>query len=94
MEAETALSGMKEIMEHCNQIGLPRTEASIIQLKKCWGFPMTKIMGVWESDKELIAIWRKKYVAGEITFDTKNDSGGKPYKIPPKGRENKTKSGQ
>ncbi len=66
MSNETALSGMKAIMAHCGAIGLPRTESSIIQLKLQYGFPMKKLLGIWESDKNLIADWRKQYIAGEI----------------------------
>ena len=63
---ETVLSGMKAITEHCGSIGLPRTEASIIQLKIQYSFPMKKLLGIWESDKVLIAEWRRKYISGEI----------------------------
>jgi len=66
MGTGTALSGMKAIREFCGSIGLPRTEASIIQLKLQCGFPMKKLLGNWESDKEMIVEWRKKYVQGEI----------------------------
>ena len=64
---ETALSGMKAIVDYCGAIGLPRTESSIIQLKQQCGFPMKKLMGIWESDKELIVAWRKQYIAGEVS---------------------------
>ena len=66
MGTGTALSGMKAIREFCGSIGLPRTETSILQLKLQCGFPMKKLLGSWESDKEMIVEWRKKYVQGEI----------------------------
>ena len=66
MGNETALSGMKAIVDYCGTIGLPRTESSVIQLKLQCGFPMKKLLGIWESDKGLIAEWRTKYVAGDI----------------------------
>lgn len=64
---DTVLSGMKAIVDYCASIGLPRTDASIIQLKREYNFPMQKILGIWESDKGLIVEWRKKYISGEIT---------------------------
>lgn len=66
MVSGNALSGMKAITAYCGAIGLPRTEASVIQLKLSYGFPMEKILGIWESDKEAITAWRRRYVAGEI----------------------------
>lgn len=66
MGTDTALSGMKAIVDYCGSIGLPRTESSIIQLRLQCGFPMKKLLGIWESDKLLIAEWRKKYISGEV----------------------------
>jgi hypothetical protein len=53
----TALSGMKEI---CNHFG--RSESTVLILIRDADFPATKIGGVWESDTELVAEWRKERI--------------------------------
>jgi hypothetical protein len=65
MGTETALSGMKAIADYCGVVGLPRTYASITQLINQSRFPARKLLGIWESDKEMIDQWRKKYITEE-----------------------------
>jgi len=63
MENNTALSGAKAIVEFCASILLPRQWDSILRLHIQEGFPLVKIGGVYESDKDLIIKWRKDKVA-------------------------------
>ena len=56
----TALVGMKQI---CDYYG--RSEASILRLILNDGFPASKVLGVWESDKELIDQWRKENIRNQ-----------------------------
>ena len=52
---ETALQGMKEITQF-----LGRSEATVVALKKQHpDMPIRKIAGRWESDKILLAEWRR-----------------------------------
>ncbi len=53
----TALSGMKEICGY-----LKRSERTVLNLIRLQKFPAKKLGGVWESDKELIHLWRKKQI--------------------------------
>jgi hypothetical protein len=59
MENNTALSGMKAISQHCRAINLASAECSILDMIRNEGFPARKLGGVWESDKLLIATWRR-----------------------------------
>ena len=61
-ENTTALSGAKGIMDYCIAVGLPHTWVTILKLHYQEGFPLTKIGGIYESDKEVIAEWRKNKV--------------------------------
>lgn len=65
----TALSGMKAIRDYCRSINLSSSEASIIQMIKDYGFPARKLCGIWESDREAIAAWRKQYVMNDAASD-------------------------
>ncbi|MCK9519560.1 MAG: hypothetical protein M0R74_11135 [Dehalococcoidia bacterium] len=65
-KAKAALSGMTAIREFCRSINLASSEASVINMIVSCGFPAKKIGGIWESDKEMIVEWRKKYINGEI----------------------------
>lgn len=58
-EHNTALSGMKAISQHCRAINLASAECSILDMIRNEGFPARKLGGVWESDKLLIATWRR-----------------------------------
>jgi hypothetical protein len=60
---DTALSGAKAILEYCSSILLPRQWDSILKLHIQEEFPLTKIGGTYESDKDLIIEWRKNRVA-------------------------------
>jgi len=58
---DTALIGMKMICQ-C----VDRSEATVLKLIRDEGFPAVKIGGIWESDRGLIASWRKiKISAGQ-----------------------------
>ena len=59
---------MKAICEYCRSIGLSSAEVSVLQMIREFNFPAKKLGGIWESDKDLIIGWRKKYVAGENTW--------------------------
>ena len=57
---ESALQGMKEIAQF-----LGRSEATVLKLKaKYPDMPVTKIEGRWESDKDLLADWRRRVLLG------------------------------
>jgi hypothetical protein len=64
--AKSALSGMVAIRDFCRSINLASSEASVIQMVRESGFPAKKLGGIWESDKESIVEWRKKYINGEV----------------------------
>lgn len=78
----TALSGMKAICEFCRAITLPCSEASVMQMIHECSFPARKIGGIWESDKDLITTWRRKWISGEIQEQKGNekDKKGKNHK--------------
>ncbi len=65
--AETTLSGMKAIQEHCRAVNLPSSEVTILQMIRESEFPARKLGGIWMSDAENIAKWLSGYIAGEIT---------------------------
>ena len=65
-KAKAALSGMTAIREFCRSINLASSEASVIYMIVSCSFPARKIGGIWESDREMIIEWRKKYINGEI----------------------------
>jgi hypothetical protein len=50
---------MKEICNHAK-----RSEATVLDLIRNEDFPAVKIKGVWESDTEEIASWRKGKING------------------------------
>lgn len=70
-KAKTALSGMTAIRDFCRSINLASAEASVIYMIVSCGFPAKKIGGIWESDKEMIIEWRKKYISGDIKPEDK-----------------------
>lgn len=82
MGMESVLSGMTAIREYCRSINLASAEVSVIQMIKECGFPARKIGGIWESDKDLIVAWRKKYIAGETDQVDNSEPGGKPNRLP------------
>lgn len=58
MAIKGALSGMKKIAEFCQ-----RSESSILKIWKMYDdFPIKKLLGVWESNEELLSDWHKKYI--------------------------------
>ena len=63
------ISGMKAICDYCGQIGLPRTEASVLQLWRDYSFPMKKILGIWVADKDAIVEWYRKQATSNETSD-------------------------
>ena len=56
-----ALSGMKNI---CSYMG--RSESTMLAIIRDLDFPAKKILGVWESDTELVDKWRVSLVSGSI----------------------------
>lgn len=56
----SALSGMKEITQHCQ-----RSEMTIMKWIRNFKFPAKKLGGVWESDTDLIAEWRKLVIKND-----------------------------
>lgn len=61
---KTALYGIKAIRDCCRKLELPSTEATVMAMIHESGLPAKKLGGIWISDSELIAGWRRKYVAG------------------------------
>lgn len=53
------LTGKKQI---CNFVG--RSWSTIEEWIFKLGFPAKKINGIWESDSELITLWRRKQITG------------------------------
>lgn len=47
------MSGMKAIAAY-----MQRSEDSVLRLIREYGFPARKILGIWESDTEMIEQWR------------------------------------
>ena len=64
MTDKNELGGFKAIQECCGRLGLPTSSASVLDMINFQGLPAKKIGGVWISDSELIAKWRKDYIAG------------------------------
>jgi hypothetical protein len=60
----TELVGMKEICGH-----MKRSETTVLSLHRDMDFPMRKIGGVWESDTELIAEWRRGLIKNGQTAE-------------------------
>ena len=87
--AKTALSGMVAIRDFCRSINLASSEASVIQMVRESGFPAKKLGGIWESDKESIVDWRKKYINGEVKV--KEAVGEKPKPEPTGKKQEKAK---
>lgn len=56
----TALVGMAEIAAF-----MRRSEKTMLDLIRLEGFPAKKLGGIWESDKELAAEWRKLRISQE-----------------------------
>lgn len=54
------LSGKRSICQFVGR-GWPTVEAWILKM----GFPAKMILGVWESDSELITAWRRGLVNGQ-----------------------------
>jgi len=77
-KAKTALSGMTAIRDFCRSINLSSSEASVIYMIVSCGFPARKIGGTWESDKEMIVDWRKKYINGEVIIEKEDKKTSLP----------------
>jgi len=60
------LPGMKEITRYCN-----RSESTILKWIRVCGFPAVKILGSWESDKDLIDKWRQNQIESNISKNSK-----------------------
>ncbi len=58
--SETALSGMKEITAFVG-----RSEATVLDWVRKYGFPAKKISGQWESDRTLIEKWRLRQIEAQ-----------------------------
>lgn len=75
------LIGMKAICEH-----MRRSEATVLMLHRDMNFPMQKLGGIWESDTEIIAAWRKErihvnyFIAGEENGRIKSQPAQKKRK--------------
>jgi len=48
------LTGMKEISD-----SMGRSEDSVLRLIREYNFPAKKVLGIWESNRELIEDWQK-----------------------------------
>lgn len=58
MSEDTVLAGMKDICKF-----MKRSESTILKLKRMYpDFPMSKVGGVWSSDKVMLAAWNRKMV--------------------------------
>lgn len=57
LKSESALSGMKEITAFVG-----RSEATVLEWVRKYGFPAKKISGQWESDRTLIEKWRLRQI--------------------------------
>ena len=79
----TMLSGMKEIRAFCRSINLASSEASVMSMIKTCGFPAKKLLGIWESEQEIIKSWRIKYLTEDIKME-------KPIAAAPKKNLSKT----
>jgi len=66
----TELVGMKQICEH-----MRRSETTVLALHRDMDLPMRKIGGVWESDTDLIAEWRRGLIK---TVDSDGDIQATP----------------
>lgn len=74
MGENTALSGMTAIRDFCRSIGLASSEASVIQMIKECGFPAKKLGGIWESDRDIIKEWRRKYISGDVELKKESNN--------------------
>jgi predicted DNA-binding transcriptional regulator AlpA len=78
------LSGMKEICNHLN-----RSEPTVLTLIRDYDFPAKKVLGVWESDTDLIDRWRKNQISrGNTSVPMPN--GG----VSPAARKKQRKAGR
>ncbi|WP_027360415.1 MerR family transcriptional regulator [Desulforegula conservatrix] len=69
--SETALSGMKEITAFVG-----RSEATVLDWVRKYGFPAKKISGQWESDRSLIEEWRVNQIKNHPKEDKKSVMNG------------------
>jgi len=58
----TALRGREEIEKAAG-----RSWPIVLRLIKNHGFPATRLGGIWESDTELIAEWKRKYIVKNLS---------------------------
>jgi hypothetical protein len=75
--AKTALYGIKAIRDCCRKLELPSTEATVMAMIHESGLPAKKLGGIWISDAELIAEWRRKYVTGGAADGENRHPSGK-----------------
>lgn len=79
-EKKTELGGFKEIQECCARLGLPSSQASVLDMINFQDFPARKVGGVWISDSDLIEKWRKDYIAGRPVADKQPEKAQKNRK--------------
>jgi hypothetical protein len=84
MADKNELGGFKEIQDCCGRLGLPTSAASVLDMINFQGLPAKKIGGVWISDSELIAKWRKDYIEGVPMAENLADKP--PDKVQKKGK--------
>lgn len=63
------LSGMTAIQDFCRSINMQSSSSVINDLIKYEFFPAKKLGGVWESDGDLIVIWRRQRLLKELGID-------------------------
>jgi len=83
------LSGMKEICNHLN-----RSEPTVLTLIRDYAFPAKKVLGVWESDTDLIDSWRKEQIARGNTVVPMANAGRPPAGKKARKRQKSVVSGQ
>lgn len=71
----TILSGMKAIQEYCRSVSFVSSEATILKMIRDYGFPASKILGTWVSDKDSITRWRRNCVEGKPYPEVDPDEG-------------------
>jgi hypothetical protein len=63
------LSGMTAIQDYCRSINMQSSSSVINDLIKYEFFPAKKLGGVWESDGDLIVIWRRQRLLKELGIE-------------------------
>lgn len=78
-ENKTQLGGFKEIQECCARLGLPSSQASVLDMINFQGLPARKIGGTWIADCGLIDEWRKEYILGKPPADKQQAKNKKRF---------------